>query len=281
MEIIAHKIYRTQFILGHRVDPSEKIGVVIVKGTFKNLENPSRVPKEDQVEIFKKDEFFQDSKELRYESDFVPLKPFVDVIVIAPMEIVEWPEDAVSITWRSTIATDAKLERSKDHGLAFEELPFHRQAIFGWAARSEAPRIDEAGDVKNYKPSVGKDLPDNFQNLFYNGFERGITRGASFSQLESSAKLAVQSDFLVKYENGKDEHLNRKDFTVQLPSAEEFPSVQRIEMDDHGVERVHPIPMVLDTIIIEFAIDRCLLLWRGSWSFNDDKADQYKKVIVI
>lgn len=280
MEIIAHKIYRTQFILGHRVDPSEKIGVVIVKGTFKSLENPSPVSKNEQVEIFKKDEFFQDSKELRYESDFVPFKPFVDVIAITPMEIAEWPERADSITWRSTITTNIKLERSKNYELSSEELPFYREAIFGWAARSESPRINEAGDLKNYKPGVDKGLPDSFQNLFYNGFERGITRGSSFSQLESGGKLTVQSDFLVKYEDGNDKQFNRKEFTVQLPAAKEFPSAQRIEMDDHGVEQVHPIPMVLDTVIIEFAIDRCLLLWRGSWSFNDDKADQYKKVIV-
>lgn len=60
MQIIKHGIFPTMFIIGHRINPEDpakiqKVGTVIVKGTFRGLSAPAALPKEEQKPIFVRD----------------------------------------------------------------------------------------------------------------------------------------------------------------------------------------------------------------------------------
>jgi hypothetical protein len=84
MEVKNHELYPTRFLIGYRMADTQpqQIGTLIVKATFQNLTSPNAAPKDQQVAITVKDTPFEGVGDVQYESDFVPFKPYADIIIL-------------------------------------------------------------------------------------------------------------------------------------------------------------------------------------------------------
>lgn len=197
----------------------------------------------------------------RYEHDLVPFKPYADVIVLGDAEP---PNGDRSKLWQFVLETGTGIKMKK----SYQPDDFPTKTIFGWAVRGETPRLEQAGDTNNFDPKT-MNLPKDFQNLFYNGFDRTTEflddndkpfQPIGLPYLNDGMKLTIRS------ERPNADPPIVKSFEVRLPASR--PSAVLTKLDEAGQRVVKKVSLALDTLIIEPKSDRYMVVWRGFWPFN-------------
>lgn len=210
---------------------------------------------------------------LFYEHDMVPFKSEGDVIVLGFADIAG--------TNRVRVNGDSWLQRTVSVNGSGQD-----KAMFGWEPRLGVPAIREgqAGTFSDngddYPPEwpgppANRDpLPSDFSNLFYNAYDRN----AATTAVKPAAYL--EPGVPVVIERGVDPSNN---YSLTL-SSEAVSAVYYFHDGSRPDEEARwpsqPVPMNLDTLVIEPADNRCYLVWRGAWNFDERPEDAYRRLIV-
>ena len=210
---------------------------------------------------------------LRYEHDMVPFKPQGDVIVLGFAE--------VDGTNRVRVNCDNWLQRNVSVNGSGQD-----KALFGWEPRLGDPAIREGqagtfsdnGDdyppVWPDPPSNRDPLPSDFSNLFYSAFDRN----AATTAVKPADYLPSSVPVLIERGVNPD---NNYSFTL---SSEVVTAVyfyhDGSRPDEEARWPSQPVPMNLDTVVIEPAENRCYLVWRGVWNFDERPEDAYRRLVV-
>ncbi len=211
---------------------------------------------------------------IRYEHDLEPFKPEGDVVVL----------DFVDVAGVCSLQVESSMRlRRTLVGSEFE--------MFGWASRSEDDtsvsdsRADQVGSFSDnsdayppeWPPSIPplKDpLPSDFDNRFYNGYDRAALQAAGLSKLP----YLETADFVHIIRPGPG---NDYSFTLggeTLSAHYEFYS--GIGPDKESYWQRRSVLMNLDTLVIEPKHNRCYAVWRGAWPFTDHPEDNYRRLVV-
>ena len=187
-----------------------------------------------------------------FESDMVPLKPEADLIVIA---------DAPPLPMTLAVNGITKLSQT---ALANKEL-----TGLGWEDRQTDPRKAEGGDFA----AMTQALPDAFQNLYYNGYRRDRRQGAAIQHLTPGDKILVTRDSGPAY-----------GFTLPPDTPVTVQSWFLGDgLDDPCLWKSRPVPMALDTLVIEIDRNRAYTVWRATWppEFDPDVPQDALRAITV
>lgn len=206
----------------------------------------------------------------RFEHDLAPFKPEGDIAVL----------DFLGVTGLTRFRVNGQtwLERT------VSSTDFD---MFGWASRSENgpnSRKSDAGtfsdDPNAYPPEwpvvnpLKDPLPSDFSNRFYNGYHRQARIDGDFSALPylpAEGRVRIQRPGL-----GDDYGftLGSETVTAQILYYRGYGS------DDERYWRGRNVPMRADTLVVEPEIDRCYVVWRGVWNFDDHADDVYRRLLI-
>lgn len=271
MKILAHNLYPSTFLLGYRIVNREpqKIGSVVIKGLFQGLNSPTPAFIDQQVPIFSQDIFFEDEADiLRYEHDMVPFKPFADVIIFGSAHPPLTSPNRPTGRWFTILETNTGQKVEKEFNAdRIGHLP--TKFVFGWASREkeEEQRLTQAGqNLNSFNPEL-RSLPEEFNNQFYNGYERALSGDVPLPYFENGVQLTIRTER---------RSLTPPDpiiYTVQLPNSR--PTVTLTILNNKNQFENQPISIVLDTVIIEPDADRYIVIWRGNWQFIDALRERY------
>lgn len=204
---------------------------------------------------------------LRYESDLAAFKPEADLIVLGYDGAADVVAAVDGADW---------LKRTIPAGAA-------DKAAFGWESRADPGlRKAAAGTIVVPPRPVPPDtpptttLPPDFDNAFYNAFRRdavilvnGVRAPASFVLPDPRSVIRLTRTAGPGYQ-------------VQLRGdvASAVLSTSDSATDDASRWLRTAVPMTLDTILLEPDVDRCELLWRGAWPFDDAPIESYRALTV-
>jgi Uncharacterized protein conserved in bacteria (DUF2169) len=203
---------------------------------------------------------------LYYEHDLAAFKPEGDLVVL------DFTTVANAVTRRVKVNGTTWLERS----LTANSL--RPKALFGWEPRGVDPRKTQAGtfpDQANQYPLTDP-LPADFKNQFYNGYRRttnpgqNITAYSPFPYLSPAAQIEIQQDNTVIYQ-------------LQLPGdslAATYYAYQGSGADEQTNWHNQAVTLNLDTLVIEPELNRCYLVWRGVWPFDEQPEANYRRLVV-
>lgn len=231
-------IFPTLFIVGGRAanlqaPPAEPVGALIVKITVM----PSGAIAQQQPILTNDESFVGDTRDeedrtLRLESDLLPYKPYVDVVVAH--------DDWLRLDFGSV-----RINRGGGTG-SWQLLPYH------WRNRSKHPRRGEAGDAESFRPTVIDPanppppaeiyaLPNGFRNRYFNG-----------SHLVNQQPLHAGDS--VDFDNGS---TNR---TVTIPTG---PTII--------FNNAPPLPLeqAVDTVVWDESNHCFLITWRSIFPWDD------------
>lgn len=176
-----------------------------------------------------------------FESDMVPLKPEADLIVIA---------DAPPLPMTLAVNGVTKLSQTA--------LPDKELTGLAWEDRQSDPRKAEGGDFA----AMTQALPDAFQNLYYNGYRRDRRQGGAVQHLTPGDKILVTRDSGPAY-----------GFTLPPDTPVAVQSWFTGDgLDDPCLWKSRPIPMALDTLVVEIDRNRAYTVWRATWPPEFDPA---------
>ncbi|MCB8952949.1 MAG: DUF2169 domain-containing protein [Ardenticatenales bacterium] len=205
---------------------------------------------------------WNDNSTLRYEHDLAPDKPAADLIVLG----------FATVTGLCRLLVDGTARLSRN------VTSSDQKALFGWEPRVNSPREAEAGgftdDPNNLPPewpitNPARDpLPAAFNNRFYNGYRRDA--GAPPPHPPAAAHIQIERDGTMDY-----------DFTLPGETINATLYTHTGDRPD-AANRWHrqPIPMTLDTLVIEPDDDRCTCVWRGLWDYDAHPPDAYRRLLV-
>jgi hypothetical protein len=213
-----------------------------------------RVQVEESVQATRWDE----ETVFQYEHDLVPYKPHADIVILSPAT-----GPSTGSSGEVLIDTDTGQHLAKPFA-AGEAFPI--KALLGWAPRGKNDRLTQAGiNLAAFNPRE-RTLPDGFDNRFYNGYDRALTGGPP-AYLSNGTRLTITSDLeLLPTEL-------TSPFQVQLPNSR--PIATLTVLNEAGQKEAQNLPLVLDTLIIEPELDRYLVVWRGTWLFDEDHKEKY------
>jgi hypothetical protein len=176
-----------------------------------------------------------------FESDMVPQKPEADLIVIA-----DAPPLPISLAVNGvTQLSQAALPQKELTGLAWED-------------RQTNPRKAEGGDFG----AMTQDLPDAFQNSYYNGYRRNRRQVAAIQHLSPGDKVSVTREAGPAY-----------GFTLPPDTPVAVQSWFTGDgPDDPCLWKSRPLPMALDTLVVEIDRNRAYTVWRATWPPDFDPA---------
>ncbi|MCL4704865.1 DUF2169 domain-containing protein [bacterium] len=223
-----------------------------------------------QVEEVKSVTRWDEDTVFRYEHDLVPFKPHADVIILGAAEPLDG-DRAKPWTLILKNETGLVIEKSFD-AVAPENVHFHfpTKTMFGWAPRGQGERKEQVGiDLENFDPETK--LPIKFNDLFYNGYDRALSGSVPLPYLNDGTRFKFTS----KRETPLAERML---FEVQLPATR--PTAILREQEKNGQQTERKIALNLDTVIIEPELDRYMVIWRGSWPFDDKNKERYLKLSV-
>jgi hypothetical protein len=213
-----------------------------------------------QVEESKQVTCWDEETVFQYEHDLVPYKPHADIIILT--------QATISSAGGVSIDTDTgqHLEKSFAGG---ESFPI--KTLLGWAPRGEDERLGQAGSDLAAFNARERALPVGFDNRFYNGYDRALTGGPP-AYLTDGTRLTITTglDFLPTELTSP--------FHVQLPYNR--PMATLTVLNDAGQGEEQNLPLVLDTLIIEPELDRYLVVWRGTWPFDEQHKEKYITLTV-
>jgi hypothetical protein len=174
-----------------------------------------------------------------YESDLVADKPEGDLVVIA---------DAPPAPLRVFINGTVRMSQAAQAVPALTGL--------GWEPRVDTVREDEGGDFL----TMTQPLPDDFQNLYYNGYRRAFNQGGPVPHLVPGDEVEIERVGGVRY-----------GFT--LPT--EAPTLRHAWFVGQGVDdpclwRSRTVPFALDTLVVEPDRDVAYAVWRAVWPVDID-----------
>lgn len=272
--------YAGFFLVGFRKDPAhltqtQRVGTVILKRTYDITPafSPAQgkvTPAEEALPVFVQDQPDMPEPRIRFEHDMASFKPEGDVAVLDFLDVTGLTQFRVNEqTW---------LERT------VSVIDFD---MFGWASRSEdAPntRKGDAGtfsvDPNAYPPEwpvvnpLKGPLPFDFNNRFYNGYHRQARIDGDLSALpyfSSGSRVRIQRS---GPSNDYAFTLGSETVTAQVRYYRGYGS------DDERYWRSQNVPMHADTLVIEPEINRCYIVWRGVWNFDDHTDDVYRRLVI-
>jgi hypothetical protein len=193
---------------------------------------------------------------VEYEGDLVAYKSEADLIVIA-----DAPPEPVRLSVDGTTR------------MSQEALPVPLLTGLGWEARTGTTREGQGGDFS----ALTQALPDDFQNLWYNGYRRDRRQGATVPFPGPGAVVEIERD-------GGDL------YAFSLPA--EVPQVRHEWFTGRGEDnpclwRGRTLGMALDTLVVEPDRDRAYAVWRAVWPADFDPdgsgpipADAHRKITV-
>lgn len=174
-----------------------------------------------------------------YESDLVPFKPETDIIVIA-----DGPDLPLSILVNGA-------ERFNQDNFNPDQL-----TGLGWEDKIETLREGQAGD---YTAALTQALPNDFENLWFNGYRRDALFAGPVPYLAPGDTIAVTRSAGGDY-----------GFTLPDPAPELthrwFTGTGK---DDPCLWRSRALALNLDTLVIEPDRDRAYVVWRACWAIDD------------
>jgi hypothetical protein len=176
-----------------------------------------------------------------FESDMVPLKPEADLIVIA---------DAPPLPMSLAVNGVTRLSQAA--------RPDKELTGLAWEDRQTDPRKAEGGDFG----AMTQDLPDAFANSYYNGYRRNRRQGAAIPHLTPGDQILVTRDAGPAY-----------GFTLPPDTPVAVQSWFTGDgLDDPCLWKSRPLPLVLDTLVVEPDRNRAYAVWRATWPPEFDPA---------
>lgn len=201
---------------------------------------------------------------LRYEHDLASFKPEGDVIVLGFTDFVgDNVVKANAVPWLSHVIAS--------------NTP-RKKALFGWEPRVGSDRgvgSDREDEAGTFDPPPSDTLPDDFNNRFYNGYRRtnvgeAITANSPFPYLPAGAQIEI-------------ERVAGSDYRFSLrgdTAAATYYYYNGTGTDDESNWQSEPVTMNLDTLVIEPEANRCYVVWRGVWPFDEQGEDAYRRLVV-
>ena len=194
---------------------------------------------------------------LLYEHDLASLKPNGDVIVLGSTNL--------------PVGAKAQVQVNGTVWLARTIGATDRHHLFGWASRVSGERYKQTGNFSDNKADYPlKQLPEKFQNLFYNGYRRDAT-SQPLPYLPSTAQIVIGQQ-----EEDKNYHFKLRGDTVMA----NYYYYQGAGTDKAESWQRREVFMNLDTLVIEPDKNQCYLVWRGVWSFDEHPEDVYRLLEV-
>lgn len=246
------------FLNGHRVVDGviEGTGTLIVKRSYEvNGTTGALQPSAAPFPIFQSDEMEPDGR-VRHEHDLAPFKPEGDLIVrgfVGPAGEQRLRVDGTT-RLRRTIAQ-----------------PATERDLFGWEPRVDSPRATDGAfptDANAYP--LPAPLPAGFGNRFFNGYRRDAREGAALPYLPPRAGVTVERAGSVAFRatlRGERVAARYELYSGQGP-------------DVAARWQPHPLPVVLDTLLLAPEEGRCYAVWRATWRFAAHPAERYRRLVV-
>lgn len=187
-----------------------------------------------------------------FESDMVPVKPEADLIVVA---------DAPPLPLALSVNGVTRLSQAA--------LPVKELTGLGWEDRQTDPRKTEGGDFS----ALTQGLPDAFLDSYYNGCRRDRRQVAAILHLTPGDQIVLTREAGPAY-----------GFSLPPDTPVAVQSWFTGEgLDDPCLWRSRPVPMVLDTLVIEPDRHRAYTVWRAAWPPEFDPAvpqDMLRRITV-
>jgi hypothetical protein len=197
----------------------------------------------------------------RYEHDLAAFKPEADVVVVGHAQAPPPPPPQVV---RVLVDGTEWFRRT---------LPGGRpKAALGWEPTNQGPRRQEAGTVSSdpadYPPA--DPLPADFSNHWFNGHLRSARQLSPVPYLPAAASVGVERSVGQPYR-----------FTLRgdAPTAE-YRVVTGGGADRPEAWGRQALDLAADTLVVEPELDRCYLVWRGVWPFDQHPEDSYRRLTV-
>jgi hypothetical protein len=153
------------------------------------------------------------------------------------------------------------------------------KAAFGWESRADPGARKDALGVAPYPADQPPPPPlrADFRNEFYNAFRRdavivdanGDRTPAAFVGPDPRSVIELQRPPAADYQ-----------VTLRGDVATAVLSTSAAVTDDASRWQRAAVPMTLDTILLEPDVDRCELVWRGTWPFDDAPVESYRALTV-
>jgi hypothetical protein len=264
------------FLVGHRKNPAntaqlQRVGTVVLKRTYDvdaSGSDPalgSLSPSADPLPVFVKDEPVPGSEglsNLRYEHDLMPYKPEADLIVQGFTDVPP-PGSGATSDCRVFVNGAKWLQR------LLNAAP--DTALFGWEPRDDGPRKAEGAfpdDPDDYP--LEPPLPPGFNNRYYNGYSRTARVPATLPYYAPGSEVFVERDGAADY-----------GFTLRNESVTVTVHVYSGKGPDKESRWMRkPVAVNLDTLVIEPDEDRCYVVWRGVWQYDEFPEDTYRRLVV-
>lgn len=266
------------FFQGYRVPvggsypETEKVGVLAIKQTV-NLVGEVTADKE----ILLADTLFEPINPLpaptpiRMESDLAITKPRLDIIIIRNVsdlpdfDAVPPDPDALPPAPEAPLPGPAifgDIEISRTTGVS-QTIP---SVIFGWYPRTQQPRFDSAGDetaLENF-PDSGDLLPQDFENLFFNG-----ARVTNFEDLVTGAlhnfEHLLTGDSVTLTENDNAGNPTGVSFSVVVPDNARLTFTR----DNEPLNPQPAFTLAVDTLLFDMLSSEFLLTWRAVFKWDE------------
>ena len=189
---------------------------------------------------------------LRYESDLAPYKPDADLVVLG--------RTGAGGVASTRVEGTIWLQRTIPAGEP-------EKAAFGWESRADpGPRKAALGTVAS--PPLPTLAPD-FDNAFFNAFRRDSAATATFVVPAPDAEIDLRRVGMPDYR-----------FQLRGDVAGAVLATYAGGADEPARWQRTVVPMTLDTIVVEPELDRCALVWRGAWPFDDAPVEAYRALTV-
>lgn len=250
--------YSSLFVVGWRAAPTtglvEQTGTIIVKRTYTiDRRRGALTPADSPEPVFLTDEPVgaeaPEKPPLRFEHDLASFKPEADVVVLG------FPGPAGAMA-RVLVGGQEWLARTLGAG---------ERHLFGWASRTESPRLGYAGTFAG-KPA----LPADFDNRFFSGYRRDARATPAPPSLPPRARIVIEREGAAGYSFDLRDDVGEAAYCCYTGSGP----------DREALWRRHGLPMTLDTLVVEPERDRCYLVWRGVWPFAGHAAETYRLLLV-
>ena len=189
---------------------------------------------------------------LRYESDLAPYKPDADLIVLGRTGAA----GVASARVESTIWLQRTIPAGEPE-----------KAAFGWESRADpGTRKAALGTAGSPPPPT---LAPDFDNAFFNAFRRDSAVIATFVVPAPDAEIDLRRVGMPDYR-----------FRLRGDVAGAMLATYTGGADDPARWQRTAVPMTIDTIVVEPELDRCALVWRGAWPFDDAPVEAYRALTV-
>lgn len=221
---------------------------------------------------------------LRFENDIVAFKPEGDLIVLGFTGVAGLCRVKVNgVTWmQRNISFNGAREKAMfgwEPRINKEEYTYLRQDKAGKYSDStddyplEWPFTDPVRDPLPGGPGDTRTHP--FENIFYNGYRRtnadeGIVAYTPFAYLPASAHVIIERD-------------SGSNYSFKLPEntiLTNYYYYGGTGPDKENCWKSKSVSMNLDTLVVEPEKNRCYILWRGVWPFDEHSEGNYRRLEV-